>query len=154
MRLPLSSQRRPKEAVTILTGIPEVHAGRTAIIYRPARHAMQSGSAATKKYRLEFPHQGRWKNPLMGWASTRYFCCCCCCEKGLSLNLSLSSSDALGNVSLYFDTEEEAVDFCDKQAFEYQLDGAKPHERTHQSYADNFAFQRKKVPDELSWRRE
>ena len=40
-------------------------------IYQPARNAMQSGTAKTKGWVLEFPPSGtREVDPLMGWTSS------------------------------------------------------------------------------------
>ncbi len=43
----------------------------TARIYKPARTAMQSGTAKTKEWVLDYePEQPRTVEPLMGWTST------------------------------------------------------------------------------------
>ena len=43
----------------------------TARIYKPARTAMQSGTAKTKEWVLDFePEQPRMVEPLMGWTSS------------------------------------------------------------------------------------
>ncbi len=53
-----------------LSGVPEEQlASRVARIFVPSRHAMQSGSANTNCWKIEFETQERWENPLMGWAS-------------------------------------------------------------------------------------
>ena len=46
---------------------------RTVRIYRPTRNTMQSGSAKTEGWRIDWDilqGAGRWQNPLMGWASS------------------------------------------------------------------------------------
>ena len=59
-----------------------------ARIYRPAKTAMQSGRAKTRKWVLEYePTSRRDPDPLMGWSSAR---------------------DTLNEVQLHFDTLEEA----------------------------------------------
>ncbi|MGB8364367.1 MAG: ETC complex I subunit [Rhizomicrobium sp.] len=94
-----------------------------ARIFEPAKSAMQSGKALTKKWMLEFePEQPLEIDPLMGWTS---------------------SSDMRRQVQLEFDTSDEAVAFCKKHNIPYQLFEAHrpvPHPK---SYGDNFRFDRK-----------
>src|SRR5262249_40634947 len=63
-----------------------------ARIYKPAKTAMQSGTAKTKEWVLDYePEQSREIEPLMGWTS---------------------SGDMRQQVQLRFDTLEEAVAYC------------------------------------------
>jgi hypothetical protein len=94
-----------------------------ARIYRPAKNAMQSGRARTKQWLLEYePEQPRTIDPLMGWTS---------------------SGDMRQQISLEFDTAEEAVAYAEANAIPYQL--FEPHVPTPKpkSYSDNFRFDRK-----------
>ena len=94
-----------------------------ARIYQPARTAMQSGKARTRKWVLEFePEQPREIDPLMGWTS---------------------SSDMRQQVSLDFDSKEEAVNYATANGIPYQL--FEPHLSSPKakSYSDNFRFDRK-----------
>src|SRR5258705_9322021 len=73
----------------------------TARIFRPAKNAMQSGTAITKQWRLEYePEQPQVIEPLMGWTS---------------------SGDMKREVTLHFETKEEAVDYCERGAIPYQV---------------------------------
>ena len=93
-----------------------------ARIYRPAKSAMQSGRAHTRKWLLEYePASRRDPDPLMGWSSAQ---------------------DTLNEVRLRFDTLEEAVQFATRHGLQYTL--IEPHERTRKqkSYADNFRYDR------------
>jgi ETC complex I subunit conserved region len=93
-----------------------------ARIYRPAKTAMQSGRAKTRKWMLEFePASRRDPDPLMGWSS---------------------AADTLNEVQLRFDTLEEAGAFADKHRMQYTI--IEPHPRTPKvkSYADNFRYDR------------
>jgi hypothetical protein len=93
-----------------------------ARIYRPAKTAMQSGRAQTRKWVLEYePANRRDPDPLMGWSSAR---------------------DTLNQVRLRFDTLDEARAFADAHGLEYTLN--EPHPRTPKakSYADNFRYDR------------
>ncbi len=94
-----------------------------ARIYQPAKSAMQSGKARTKKWLLEFePEQPREIEPLMGWTS---------------------SSDMRQQIVLDFDTREEAVNYAEAHDIPYQL--FEPHIPTPKakSYSDNFRVDRK-----------
>jgi hypothetical protein len=94
-----------------------------ARIYRPARNAMQSGKARTKQWLLEYePETPRTIDPLMGWTS---------------------SKDMRQQLSLEFDTSEEAVAYAKAHGIPYQL--FEPHLPTPKpkAYSDNFRFDRR-----------
>jgi hypothetical protein len=94
-----------------------------ARIYKPARNAMQSGTAKTKLWVLDYePEQPRTVEPLMGWTS---------------------SGDMNSQVRLRFATSEEAVAYCERHGIAYQLAEPKPTARRTMSYSDNFAFTRR-----------
>jgi hypothetical protein len=94
-----------------------------ARIYKPARTAMQSGSAKTKDWTLDYePEQARVVEPLMGWTS---------------------SGDMRQQLRLRFETKEEAVAYAERHGIPYQV--AEPKAAAHKvlSYSDNFAFTRR-----------
>jgi hypothetical protein len=94
-----------------------------ARIYRPARTAMQSGKARTRKWVLEYePERPREIEPLMGWTA---------------------SADMRSQVILAFDTQEEAVAYAATRGIACQV--FEPHrtEPRAKSYSDNFRFDRK-----------
>ena len=94
----------------------------TARIYKPSKTAMQSGQAATKDWLLEFePEEPRTIEPLMGWTS---------------------SGDMKQQLTLHFDTKEDAIAYCERKGIAYQV--IEPKDSVHRSiaYADNFAFKR------------
>jgi ETC complex I subunit conserved region len=94
----------------------------TARIFKPAKNAMQSGKAATLEWQLDYePEQPRIVEPLMGWTS---------------------SGDMKQQVTLRFDTKEEAVAYCERKGIPYQLLEPKEPVRRQAAYADNFAFRR------------
>jgi hypothetical protein len=91
-------------------------------IFRPAKTAMQSGRAQTRKWVLEYePTSPRRPDPLMGWATAQ---------------------DTLNEVQLRFDTLDEAVAFADKHGLDYTV--IAPHDSAEKakSYADNFRYDR------------
>jgi hypothetical protein len=94
-----------------------------ARIYKPAKTAMQSGTAKTKQWVLVYePEQPREVEPLMGWTS---------------------SGDMRQQLQLRFDTSEEAVAYCDKNGIAFQVSEPKSSARRVISYSDNFAFKRR-----------
>ncbi len=93
-----------------------------ARIYRSPKSAMQSGTAGTHDWMLEFEQQDkRVADPLMGWIGSR---------------------DTQPQVRLRFDSVEEATAYAESQGLAYQLE--QPHDRTMKpkAYADNFRFGR------------
>jgi hypothetical protein len=97
----------------------------SARIYKPARTAMQSGSAKTKDWVLDFdPEQPREVEPLMGWTS---------------------SADMRQQVRLQFDTKEEAIAYCEREGIAFRLIEPKHTERRTIAYADNFAYTRREA---------
>jgi len=95
----------------------------TARIYKPAKTAMQSGTAKTKEWMLDYePEQPRGIEPLMGWTS---------------------SGDMRQQVQLRFDTLEEAIAYCERHGIAYQVSEHKSSAPRGMSYADNFAANRR-----------
>src|SRR5947209_6397879 len=96
-----------------------------ARIFKPAKNAMQSGRASTREWRLDYePEQPRDVEPLMGWTS---------------------SGDMKQQLSLRFDSKEEAVAYCERKGIPYQVIEPKEPARRQAAYADNFAFSRGKM---------
>ena len=94
-----------------------------ARIYKPARTAMQSGTAKTKEWVLDYePEQPRAVEPLMGWTS---------------------SGDMRQQLRLAFETKEEAIAYCERNRIAYQVFETPPSKRQRISYADNFAYTRR-----------
>ncbi|MGB3316726.1 MAG: ETC complex I subunit [Albidovulum sp.] len=96
-----------------------------ARIYQPARNAMQSGTAKTRAWILEFaPAEAREVDPLMGWTG---------------------SGDTQAQVRLRFDSREAAEDYAKSSGIDYVV--AEPHKRKPnirpRGYGENFATDRK-----------
>ena len=91
----------------------------TARIYRPRKTAMQSGSARTKNWVLEFePAAAKRPDRLMGW---------------------VGSSDMLGDeVRIRFASKDEAVAFAERCGIEHRVQAAMDRGIKPKSYADNF----------------
>jgi hypothetical protein len=94
-----------------------------ARIYKPAKTAMQSGTAKTKDWVLDYePSEPRDIEPLMGWTS---------------------SGDMRQQLRLSFETKEEAVAYCERHGIPYELSEAKERVRRGISYSDNFSYARR-----------
>ncbi|MGO4909377.1 ETC complex I subunit [Pseudorhodobacter sp. W20_MBD10_FR17] len=98
-----------------------------ARIYQPARNAMQSGTAKTKVWVLEFvPASARSVDPLMGWTS---------------------SDDMNSQVKLRFESREAAEAYANTHGIEFAV--AETHTRKANiragGYGDNFATHRRGV---------
>jgi hypothetical protein len=94
----------------------------TAKISRPAKTAMQSGQARSRRWLLEFEQeQPRQIEPLMGWTS---------------------SGDMRQQVKLWFATREEAIAHAERLGMAWRVE--EPHEpkRRGLSYSENFRFDR------------
>jgi hypothetical protein len=93
----------------------------TARIYRPAKTAMQSGTAKTRlllEYEAEAPRE---VEPLMGWTS---------------------SGDMKSQLKLWFDSAEEAVAYAERNGIAYRVEMAAEPKRRGMSYSDNFKYSR------------
>ena len=94
-----------------------------AKIYRPSKNAMQSGKAATKRWRLEFEAASAPRtDALMGWTS---------------------SADPRGQVRLHFETKEQAIDFARAHNIPHQVTEPVETKRIIKAYGDNFSFRRR-----------
>lgn len=96
-----------------------------ARIYQPAKTAMQSGTAKTRDWVLEFaPASPREVDPLMGWTS---------------------SSDTQAQVRLRFETREAAVAYAEEHGIDAEV--IEPKKRRvnirPRGYGENFAPDRR-----------
>ena len=77
-----------------------------ARIYKPAKTAMQSGSARSQDWVLEFePETPREIEPLMGWTS---------------------SGDMKSQIRLSFDSKEEAIAYAERNGIAYHVMEPRP----------------------------
>jgi hypothetical protein len=96
-----------------------------ARIFQPARTSMQSGTAKTHQWVLEFaPASTREVDPLMGWTS---------------------SADTQAQVRLRFDNREEAMAYAADKGIEVDVLDPKPRKPVirPRGYGENFATNRK-----------
>jgi len=98
-----------------------------ARIYRPARNAMQSGTARTRDWVLEYlPSEARQTDPLMGWSG---------------------SGDTQAQVKLRFATQAEAEAYARAHGIDYVLVQPKPRAANLRpaGYGENFATGRRQA---------
>jgi NADH dehydrogenase len=98
-----------------------------ARVYLPARTAMSSGTAKTRRWVLDFaPAERRELDPLMGWTGSR---------------------DTSTQVRLTFATREEALDYARERGIEVTV--TEPHKRKPNvrpgGYGENFSTNRRTV---------
>lgn len=96
-----------------------------ARIYQPAKTAMQSGTAKTHQWVLDFaPSEARAVDPLMGWTG---------------------SGDTQAQVRMRFASREAAEAYAQARGIDYVL--TQPHARKPnirpRGYGENFATDRK-----------
>jgi NADH dehydrogenase len=98
-----------------------------ARIYQPAKTAMSSGMAKTRKWVLEFaPASAREVDPLMGWTS---------------------SSDTQSQIRLGFETKEAALEYAREHKIDADVQEPKKRRANIRpgGYGENFATGRRGV---------
>lgn len=96
-----------------------------ARVYKPSKTAMQSGTARTHSWVLEFaPDSARTVDPLMGWTS---------------------SSDTQSQVRLRFASKEAALEYAQANGIEATVTEPKTRKRNirQRGYGENFATDRR-----------
>ena len=99
----------------------------TARIYKPARNAMQSGTAKTTRWLLEYePEARREVEPLMGWTS---------------------SGDTQAQVRLRFESRAAAEAYATEKCIDFDVMEPKLRKPVIRArgYGENFATDRKGV---------
>ena len=101
----------------------------TARIFKPAKNAMQSGRAKTREWQLDYePEQPRAVEPLMGWTS---------------------SGDMKQQLTLHFDTKEDAIAYCERKGVAYQVIEPKEFEAAAGRLRRQFRLQARRALDAL-----
>jgi NADH dehydrogenase (ubiquinone) Fe-S protein 4 len=89
-------------------------------IYRPTKTATQSGNWNASHWLMDWdvlPKGHRWENPLMGWQS---------------------SADFMNGHRIQFKTKEAAIEFANKQGYEYFVQEPNQRKFVPKAYANNF----------------
>ena len=100
-------------------GVPSEVLRRTVRIYQAAKTAMQSGINETKHWKMDFDVMERWENPLMGWSS---------------------SGDTVQALRIKFSSKQAAINFAERQGYDYWVEDPKPEKFKVKSYASNFKY--------------
>ncbi|KAK4449987.1 ETC complex I subunit conserved region-domain-containing protein [Podospora aff. communis PSN243] len=111
----------------LLSGAPIDLQARTVRIYQPAKPATQSGEQSGSRWRMDWdvmPKGHRWENQLMGWQS---------------------SADAMQGTHIYFKSKEDAINFAEKQGYEYFVQEPNQRAFTPKAYANNFLYTANKL---------
>ena len=88
------------------------------VIYKPAKNAMQSGTAKSREWIMEFSApNARYKEAMVGWAA---------------------DCDTLSQVKLTFPDQQAAIDYAILNNLDYQVLSADNPVIKGKSYADNF----------------
>ncbi|KAL1228984.1 NADH dehydrogenase [ubiquinone] iron-sulfur protein 4 [Trichinella pseudospiralis] len=97
---------------------------RRARIFMPAKVAPQSGTNNTHVWKIEFDTRDRWESRFIGWCS---------------------NSDPLSNISMAmeFATSDDAVAFCIKNGWEYDVFQPQKIRMKPKSYAENFSWNKR-----------
>ena len=91
-------------------------------IYQQPKNAMQSGTAKTHDWVLDFePAARRQADPLMGW---------------------IGSTDTQAQVSLKFPSRDEAIAYAERQGLQYDVELPQVRRVRPKAYADNFRYGR------------
>jgi len=88
-----------------------------AIIYKPSKTPMQSGTRKFNKWIIEFIVKKPGINPLMGWES---------------------STDTYSELKLEFNNKELAIEYAKKNKINYEIVEPNIKKIIKKSYADNF----------------
>ncbi|KAF5282507.1 hypothetical protein FQA39_LY04914 [Lamprigera yunnana] len=110
--------------IKLISGVPEEHIKtRRVRIFMPTKNAMQSGTDNTHHWEMEFETRERWENPLIGWTS---------------------SGDPLSNMHVAFNNKEDAIDFCEKNGWNWFVqEHVPPKPMKPKSYAINFSWNKR-----------
>ena len=96
-------------------------------ISKPTKSATQSGDWHSHHWRMDWDVLGkghRWENPLMGWQS---------------------SADAMQGTHLNFKSKEDAINFANKQGYEYYVQEPNERKIIPKAYANQFLHSPKKL---------
>ena len=95
----------------------------TIKIYKPSKTAMQSGRGNTKKWLAEYISDISTTNDtLMGWTS---------------------SLDTKSQIKLFFENKESAIEWAEKNNFQFYVEEPQKRNLLPKSYASNFNIDRK-----------
>lgn len=105
----------------------------TALIFRPSKSAMQSGTQNRKQWKVEIrSDSAKWVDPTMGW---------------------ISGQDTTRQLSLSFKTEKEAIKYCEKNGLDWDIVEGNERNFKPKSYANNFSTYKRRYSDVAATKR-
>ena len=97
----------------------------TIKIYKPSKSSMQSGQGNTKKWLAEYiSDTEQTKDTLMGWNS---------------------SLDTKSQIKVFFNTKQQAIEWAQKNNYQYFVEDPKKRKIKPKNYASNFDINRKET---------
>ncbi|KIM65968.1 hypothetical protein SCLCIDRAFT_425746 [Scleroderma citrinum Foug A] len=111
----------------VISGAPTELHHRAVRIYQPTRNTMQSSSGKSERWRIDWDilqGGGRWENPLMGFAS---------------------SADYMQGTRISFATKEAAINFSEKQGWDYYIQPQTVKRIPPKNYSENFVYKPQKL---------
>ncbi|CDS14003.1 hypothetical protein LRAMOSA06174 [Lichtheimia ramosa] len=115
-------EHRPT-SVEPASGAPEeLTTERSVRIFSPCKSASQQGVHNTRHWCIDFdiiPDAEHFENPLIGW---------------------VSSADYQQGLQMTFDTKEAAINFAERQGWDYYVHEPAPKKFVKKEYADNFKY--------------
>lgn len=125
--------------IGVISGAPDGVFKRRVGIFAPSRTPSQQGLSKTVEgpgkgpaWKIEFETMAKWENPLMGWTSTA------------------DALDQVARSALNFGTKEDAIAFCKKHGWEYDVREPMMRRtsrtRRYAGYGDNFSVKRAGFP--------
>lgn len=100
---------------------------REAIIYRPSKSAMQSGTQNMRQWRLEIRSDDpKFVDSTMGW---------------------IGGCDTTRQLTLRFDSEEEAIKYCENNKIKWKRQPTQTRKMKPKSYANNFSTDKRRYSD-------
>ncbi|KAI8942514.1 NADH:ubiquinone oxidoreductase 21kD subunit [Plenodomus lindquistii] len=109
-------------AAAVLSGAPTDLQARQVRIYKPTKTATQSGNWNSSHWLMDWdvlPKGHRWENQLMGWQS---------------------SADFMNGHRIQFKTKEDAINFANKQGYEYFVQEPNTRKFRPKAYANLFTY--------------
>eukprot|EP00158_Paraphelidium_tribonemae_P005605 Partr_v1_DN27429_c0_g1_i1_m72186 putative NADH dehydrogenase (ubiquinone) Fe-S protein 4, 18kDa (NADH-coenzyme Q reductase) len=102
----------------------ELITNRRVRIFKPSRTAMQSGTNENQHWQIDFDTKPKWENPLMGYTS---------------------SGDYVQGLRMRFHERTDAIQFAEKQGWDYIVQEEQVPKFRGKSYSDNFKYSKNRL---------
>ncbi|PAV71075.1 hypothetical protein WR25_11279 [Diploscapter pachys] len=122
---PVTPVQVTTDEVADIGGVPLEHqTGRRARIFQPPRGTTQAGWNNAQGWKIQLDTRERWDNPLIGYCS---------------------SGDPLSNIdmALHFATREDAIAFCEKNRWQWEIEEPNERQIKPKNYGSNFSWSKR-----------